>query len=152
MTPYSRGYQPHTRCKDVRSYFCHLYTRHLEIAFWKWIRDQWHLRNFHSNRVMRKVEEAAASIQALPKFPARHYSTQTGCTRSKFIGPQRLGSRGGRGFRGVEVLPAPHGCHVPSQCLHNDIIELGIYLAQRTHKERPIRELPIASNSDWKLS
>ena len=105
-----------------------------------------HLRNFHSNRVMRKVAEAAASIQSLPKFPARHYSTQTGCTRSNWSATPRKPRRAkvSRCRSLIRSLWVPRSIPVASQLSLSD--------AQRTQRERPIRELQIASNSDGKLS
>ena len=124
------------------------HTNHFGDCFLKMdSRPMVHLRNFHSNRVMRKVAEAAASIQSLPKFPARHYrSTQTGCTRSNWSATPRKPRRAkvSRCRSLTRSLWVPGSIPVPSQLSLSD--------AQRTQRERPIRELQIASNSDGKLS
>jgi len=114
-----------------------------------------HLRNFHSNRVMRKVAEAAASIQSLPKFPARHYSTQTGCTRSNWSAtPRKPRVSRGRSLTRQWVPRSIPEFPVPSQLSLSNwkFIRAEGIDTQRTQRERPMRELQIASNSDGKLS
>ena len=116
------------------------HTNHFGDCFLKMdSRPMVHLRNFHSNRVMRKVAEAAASIQSLPKFPARHTRSNWSATPRK---PRRAKVSRCRSL--TRSLWVPRSIPVPSQLSLSD--------AQRTQRERPIRELQIASNSDGKLS
>ena len=133
------------------------HTNHFGDCFLKMdSRPMVHLRNFHSIRVMCKVAEAAASIQSLPKFPARHYSTQMGCTRSNWSATPRKPRRA-RVSRGRSLTRSPwvpRSIPVPSQLSLSNwkFIRAEGTDSQRTQRERPIRELQIASNSDGKLS
>ena len=133
------------------------HTNHFGDCFLKMdSRPMVHLRNFHSNRVMRKVAEAAASIQSLPKFPARHYSTQTGCTRSNWSATPRKPrvSRGRSLTRSPWVPRSIPEFPVPSQLSLSNwkFIRAEGIDTQRTQRERPMRELQIGRNSDGKLS
>ena len=119
----------HTR-RSLWEWQCHSEIRYIPTVI---------SRTFTLTKVMRKVAEAA-SIQSLPKYPARHYSSQTGCMRSSLYEarpkPRRVWVSRGRCL--TRSPWQPHSIPVSPPCRtgnspekktlrHNELKEKGRY-------------------------